>query len=128
MNKVLNNYNKSKRINGTTKGKIGTVLHLMDKNKERLSIGDTVRYGEYQGVLLYNHHYDQYGIALDYSMWYGDDKYSIDSYGKFVDIPMDNGARMEIEKLGWIFRFIWIREVTMFVWKEEKGRIGKRRK
>ena len=37
MNKVLNNYNKSKRINGTTKGKIGTVLHLMDKNKERLS-------------------------------------------------------------------------------------------
>ena len=105
MNKVLNNYNKSKRINGTSKGKIGTVLHLMDKNKERLSVGDTVRYGEYQGVLLYNHHYDQYGIALDYSMWYGDDKYNIDSYGKFIDIPMDNGARMEIEKLGWIFRF-----------------------
>ena len=40
MNKVLNNYNKSKRINGTTKGKIGTVLHLIDKNKEMLSIGD----------------------------------------------------------------------------------------
>ena len=127
MNKVLNNYNKSKRITGTTKGKIGTVLHLIDKNKEVLSVGDTVRYGEYQGVLLYNHHYDQYGIALDYSMWYGDDKYNIDSYGKFIDIPMDNGARMEIEKLGWIFRFIWIREVTMFVWEEEKGRIGKRR-
>ena len=101
MNKVLNNYNKSKRISGTSKGKIGIVLHLMDKNKERLSVGDTVRYGEYQGVLLYNHHYDKYGIALDYSMWYGDDKYNIDSYGKFVDIPMDNGARMEIEKLGW---------------------------
>ena len=100
MNKVLNNYNKSKRINGTSKGKIGIVLHLMDKNKERLSIGDTVRYGEYRGVLLYNHHYDKYGIALDYSMWYGDDKYNIDSYGKFIEIPMDNGARMEIEKLG----------------------------
>ena len=99
MNKVLNNYNKSKRISGTSKGKIGIVLHLMDKNKERLSVGDTVRYGEYRGVLLYNHHYDKYGIALDYSMWYGDDRYNIDSYGKFIDIPMDNGARMEIEKL-----------------------------
>lgn len=100
MNKVLNNYNKSKRLNGTSKSRIGTVLHLMDRNKEILSVGDTVRYGEYQGVLLYNHHYDQYGIALDYSMWYGDDKYNIDSYGKFINIPMDNGARMEIEKLG----------------------------
>ena len=78
MNKVLNNYNKSKRINGTSKCEIGTTLHLMDKNKERLSVGDIVRYGEYQGVLLYNHYYDRYGIALDYSMWYGDDKYNID--------------------------------------------------
>ena len=99
MNKVLNNYGKSKRLNGTSKGKIGTVLRLMDKNRETLSVGDTVRYGEYKGVLLYNHHSKQYGVALDYSMWYSDDKYNTDSYGKFVEIPMDNGARMEIEKL-----------------------------
>lgn len=99
MNKVLNNYCKSKRLNGTSKGKIGTLLRLMDKNRELLSVGDTVRYGEYKGVLLYNHHLEQYGVALDYSMWYGDDKYNIDSYGKFIEIPMDNGARMEIEKI-----------------------------
>lgn len=99
MNKVLNNYGKSKRLNGTSKGKIGTVLRLIDKNREILSVGDTVRYGEYKGVLLYNHHTGQYGVALDYSMWYGDNKYNIDSYGKFIEIPMDNGARMEIEKL-----------------------------
>lgn len=65
MNKVLNNYKKSKRLNGTSKGKIGTPLQLMDKNREMLSIGDIVRYGEYKGVLLYNHHYEQYGVALD---------------------------------------------------------------
>lgn len=100
MGKILNNYNKSKRINGTSKGKIGTVLKLLDKNRNTLSVGDTVKYGEYKGVLLYNHHYDEYGVALDYSMWFGDDKYNIDSYGKFVSIPMDNGARMEIEKVG----------------------------
>lgn len=84
--KVLNNHNKSKRLNGASKGKIGTVLILMDKNKELLSIGDTVKYGEYQGILLYNYHSDQYGVALDYSMWYGDDKYNIDSYGKIWKI------------------------------------------
>lgn len=99
MGKVLNNYNKSKRINGTSKGRIGTALKLFDKNRNTLSVGDTIKYGEYKGVLLYNHHYDEYGVALDYSMWYGDDKYNIDSYGKFVSIPMDNGARMEIEKV-----------------------------
>ena len=39
-------------------------------------------------------------MALDYSMWHGDDKYNIHSYGKFIDIPMDNGAKMEIELIG----------------------------
>lgn len=29
---------------------------------------------------------------------YGDDKYDINSYGKFIDIPMDNGTKMEIKK------------------------------
>lgn len=99
MSKILNNYNKSKRKNGISKARIGTVLKLLDKNRNTLSVGDTIKYGEYKGVLLYNHHYDKYGVALDYSMWYGDDKYNIDSYGKFVSIPMDNSARMEIEKV-----------------------------
>ena len=98
MRKVLNNPNKSKRLSGTTKGKVGTVLNLLDKNKETLCVGDFVKYSSYQGILLYNHYSDEYGVALDYSMWYGDDKYNIDSYGKFLAIPMDNGARMEIEK------------------------------
>lgn len=100
MRKTLNNYNKSKRVNGTSKGKIGTPLTLLDKNRETLFVGDTVKYGEYKGILLYNHYSDEYGVAIDYSIWYGDDKYNIDSYGKFVRIPMDNGARMEIEKIG----------------------------
>ena len=99
MGKILNNYNKSKRISVTSKGRVGTMLKLLDKNRSILSVGDTIKYGEYKGVLLYNHHYDEYGVALDYSMWYGDDKYNIDSYGKFISIPMDNGARMELEKV-----------------------------
>lgn len=79
------------------KGKIGTPLNIIDKHRTSLAAVDEVKYGEYKGILLYNHHYDQYGVALGYSMWHGDDKYNIDSYGKFIDISMDNGARMEIE-------------------------------
>lgn len=97
MRKILINNNKSKRINGISKGRIRTPLNIIDKYRNNLSVGDKVKYGEYKGILLYNYHYNQYGIALDYSMWYGNDKYNIDSYGKFIEIPMDNGARMEIE-------------------------------
>lgn len=97
MRKILKNNNKSKRINGTVKGKIGTPLNIIDKHSNFLSVGDEVKYGKYKGILLYNHYYDQYGIALDYSICYGNNKYNIDSYGKFIEIPMDNGGRMEIE-------------------------------
>lgn len=97
MRKILENSKKSKRINGTAKGKIGTQLNIIDKHWNCLSVGDEVKYGKYTGILLYNHYYDQYGIALDYSMWYGNDKYNIDSYGKFIEVPMDKGVRMKIE-------------------------------
>ena len=98
MRKILNN-KKSKRITGTSKGRIGLPLYLLDKNRNKLCVGDTVLYGTYRGILLYNYHIEQYGVALEDSMWYGTDKYSIDSYGKFVPIPMDNGARMLLEKI-----------------------------
>lgn len=99
MRKILNNYNKSKRYNGTTRGKIGTLLNIIDKDDKFIYVGDTIKYGEYRGIILYNPAYRQYGVVLDYSMWYGTDKYNIDSYGKFISIPMDNGAKMEIEKI-----------------------------
>jgi len=97
MRKIPNNNKKSKRLNGTTKGKIGTKLCIMHKFGNLLSVGNELKYGGYKGVLLYNPYCDQYGVALDDSMWYGNDKYNIDSYGKFIEIPMDNGGRMEIE-------------------------------
>jgi hypothetical protein len=97
MRKILKNYSKSKRLNGVLEGKIGTILGLIDKDKNFLLVGDTIRYGNYEGVILYEPERKGYGVALTCSMWYGDDKYDINSYGKFIDLPMDNGARMEIE-------------------------------
>lgn len=97
MRKILKNYNKSKRLSGVSEEKIGTILGLIDKDKNFLLVGDTIRYGNYEGVILYEPERKGYGVALTFSMWYGDDKYDINSYGKFIDLPMDNGARMEIE-------------------------------
>ena len=39
-------------------------------------------------------YYEEYGIF--FGMWYGDDKYNPDSYGKFVSVPMDNSDKSEI--------------------------------
>lgn len=99
MRKILKNNNKSKRLNGSPEGKIGTILGIKDKNDKYLVVGDRVQYGKYKGILLWNPFSKTYGIALNHSMWYGDDKYNIHSYGNFIEIPMDNGIRMEIEKL-----------------------------
>lgn len=99
MRKILNNYNKSKRLSGSSKGRIGTLLKIQDRNGEQLSVGDFIQWGEYRGVILYNPNFEAYGLAVETSMWYGTDKYDIESYGKFLSIPMDNGARIEIEKL-----------------------------
>ena len=97
MRKILNNYRRSKRLSGEAQSRIGTILGIMDRNRNYLVVGDEVKYGEYQGVFLYEPERKEYGVAISDSMWYGDDKFNIKSYGKFVDIPMDNGARMKIE-------------------------------
>lgn len=99
MRKVLHNYKKSKRITGENKSRIGTVLNILDKHNNILCVGDGLIYRGRKGVLLYNPAYKEYGIALEYSMWYGDNKYDINSYGKFIIIPMDNGAKMELCKV-----------------------------
>lgn len=99
MRKVLNNYSKSKRLTGTSKGRIGTSLKIHDRNNTQLCVGNRLRYRGYEGILLYNHEYNEYGVAVSDSKWYGDNEHSISSYGKFLAIPMDDGARMEIEKL-----------------------------
>ena len=74
--------------------KVGTSLGIIDENGHPLNIGDTIQYGEYKGILLYNYYYEEYGIF--FGMWYGNDKYNPDSYGKFVSVPMDNSDKSKI--------------------------------
>lgn len=89
---------KTRKIDYTKR--LGHPLGIFDRNNTELCFGDEVQYGRYQGILLYNYAYKEYGLALNGSMWYGENKYSIDSYGKWVAVPMDNGAKMELVKVG----------------------------
>lgn len=99
MRKILKNNRKSKRMCGYKEGKIGAILNLLDKNDTILCVGDEVKYGDYRGIILYSNTHKDYGVAISDSMWYGDNKYDINSYGKFVSIPKDNGAKMLLEKI-----------------------------
>lgn len=87
--------------------KIGTILGIQDKNDNWLYCGDYVKFNEkYEGrifaeyVMVKKSHTRKYAvIALHYSMWYGDDEFDLESYGKFIHIKLDNGSKMCLERL-----------------------------
>lgn len=89
-----------KPIPRSKKERIGQPTGLLDCNHNEIITGDVVRLKGtgYQGRVMWNRHCDKYGIFLDYSLWYrGMNPYDPDCYGKFVEIPQDNGMRMELE-------------------------------
>lgn len=97
--KVLNK--QRDRKTGHYKGRLGTILGVQDCNGDYLKVGDMVRIvSKHQtGVILYNPDTDRYEIMLTSSRWYGDDVFDPNSYGKSEVLPMDNGAKMDIQKL-----------------------------
>ena len=90
---------KSHRVTGSKKNRVGTVIGIHDKNGTELQVGDIVRYSNEECILLYDTEVGYYRALLTRSQWYGDDKYNPNSYGKAYCIPLDDGARMEIELL-----------------------------
>ena len=85
-------YRKQYRQSGY-KNNIGKSIGIHDKNGIELCYGDIVMYGDEECILLGNQ------AILTRSMWYGDDKYDPKSYGKAYNLHLDDGARMEIEKI-----------------------------
>ena len=90
---------KSYRLNGHKNQKIGIPLGIHDKNGVELRTGDKVHWGQYDGIILWNKVCREYWFLISYSKWYGDNEYSDDSYGKGFKLPMDDGARMTMEKM-----------------------------
>ena len=83
------------------KCQIGEFSGLYDKNDTPICWGDVILWtgknhcggcGDY-GILLKN----EFGKpTIYYRMWYGDNKFDHNSYGKSCPVPIDNGAKMHI--------------------------------
>lgn len=101
-----NNLKTGRRINRKWKPtphsnmeKIGIPTGLLDRFGNEILSGSKVHINpDYEGIVLY--HRDMKCFGLFYGLWYGEkNQYNPDCYGKFIDIPKDNGMRMEIEIL-----------------------------
>lgn len=88
---------KKERITGAKEARLGTPLGIHDKNNNELRVGDRIRWGEYEGIILYNKDDKKYWFLISYSMWYGENEYDSESYGKGFELRMDDGPKMEME-------------------------------
>lgn len=98
--KILHDYRKSNKLNGSSKGRIGTILGVQDKNGEYLVVGDKIFISCYslEGIILYNYNFGEYRIFFDYHPQEGD-IYNIKAYNNSIKLRLDNGMKKYIEKV-----------------------------
>ena len=77
--------------------RLGDQTKLQDRNGDLLHIGDKISYQSEVGRLLILD--NRMMLLLSYSMWYGDDEFSVSSYRKCISIPEDNGGKLDLELL-----------------------------
>lgn len=98
-NKQLHKHTKEHRKNGFPQW-LGEDTGLKDKFNQKIHIGDLVCFyltknNYYYGRVFYDQAQKEYVLA--WGQWYGVDEYSLDSYGKSIILPADNGGRMHVE-------------------------------
>ena len=91
---------KSNRLTGHKNSRLGQLIGIHDKTGVELKTGDVIFYNDVECIILWNVVSACYEAFLLRSCWYADkDKYNVASYGKCYSLPMDDGARMEIERI-----------------------------
>ena len=104
--KCLKNKKKENKKQGSRFGRIGRLLQIHDASGTELAVGDLIFYGGHKCRILYDVDTKKYRAFLTerpyiYSK-YGDkffDKYNPDYYYSAYELPVDDGARMEIRKI-----------------------------
>ena len=77
--------------------RIGIPTGLLDSCGNEIRTGDYIRFKSmgYDGIVLWHRENKCYGVF--FGLWYrGQDPYNADCYGKFIEIPSDQGMRMEL--------------------------------
>ena len=99
-NKHCKNSNNHK-INGPGMNKIGSILGIQDKNGNWLYCGDYIKCGKYEGRIFCENDFGKSlaTLCLNYSLWYGDNEFDPNCYGKAIHIKLDNGSKMQIERI-----------------------------
>lgn len=78
--------------------RVGIHTGLFERNGRELVTGNKVRFisSGYEGILLWHREQKCFGIFR--GLWYGDqDPYNAGCYGKFIPVPKDQGAKMDLE-------------------------------
>ena len=92
--------NREKKFHDKDKREsLGVNTHLLNCNGEEIITGDIIKFkhNDYEGPVMWNRYQEAFGVFM--GCWYGD-PYKPDSYGKFIQIPEDNGMRMELIPVG----------------------------
>lgn len=92
-------YTKQYVKTGHKNCRLGIPIGIHDKEGNELCTGDKIKYYGEECIILWDVDYEIYVAMICSSMWYGDKVYDYKSYGKSYQLIMDDGARMEIEKL-----------------------------
>ena len=100
--RLMRNKHKENKSYHAKEERPGSITGIQAKDGRFVRVGDMIRFSgkrrSYSGILLYHKEYKCYGIFF-YMESSTHDKYDADSYMCFIEIPTDNGAKMNIEVL-----------------------------
>ena len=100
--KLMRNKHKENMMYHVKEERLGSITGIQTEDGRFARAGDIVCFkGKkhyYTGILLYNKKRKCFGIC-SYLEKIGADKYDANSYMYFMEIPTDNGAKMNVEIL-----------------------------